>query len=93
MGFPEDVVRQAWEAAGGRCECCRLTHGHSGRCNHLLLWENRGRGSGGGSWEAHHRAGVHGGDDTLANCEILCWHCYSRTHEGLSHARVVQSGF
>jgi hypothetical protein len=76
MAFPENVVQQAWQRAGGKCECRRTTHGHTGRCNKQLAWENRGR-EGRGKWEAHHR--VRGGDDTLSNCEILCWDCHSKT--------------
>lgn len=42
MGFPADLVKQAWERAGGRCECTRK-HDHTGRCYRRLVWENRGR--------------------------------------------------
>jgi len=76
MAFPESVVQQAWQRAGGKCECQRTTHGHTGRCNKQLVRENRGR-EGKGKWEAHHR--VRGGGDTLSNCEILCWDCHSKT--------------
>jgi len=76
MAFPESVVRQAWQKAGGKCECRRVTHGHSGRCNKQLVWKNRGR-EGRGKWEAHHRVRSRG--DTLSNCEILCWDCHSKT--------------
>ena len=72
MGFPQDVVRQAWERAGGQCECRRRTHRHFyAPCGKALIWENRGKVSSGG-WEAHH---ITIGDDTLSNCEILCSDC------------------
>ena len=77
MSFPESVVRQAWNSAGGRCECTRENHGHYGRCGKQLVWENRGRETGRGDWEAHHR--VAGGPDVASNCEILCWDCHKKT--------------
>lgn len=77
MAFFDEVVAQAWKRAGGRCECRRTTHNHPYvRCNKELVWENRGRESR-GAWEAHHISST--GDDTLSNCEILCWDCHQRT--------------
>lgn len=76
MPFSDDVIRQAWQRAGGRCECTRTTHGHPGRCNKVLILENRDR-EGNGAWEAHHITAD--GPDTLSNCEILCWDCHKRT--------------
>lgn len=78
--FPEDVVRRAWNRAGGRCECERKTHRHPyGRCGKQLVWENRGR-EGRGAWEAHHIVSQDaGGPSTYSNCKILCWDCHSRT--------------
>ncbi len=79
MAFSDETVRQAWQRAGGKCECTRKTHSHSGRCNKTLSWGNRGR-SGMGAWEAHHRTSAEsGGTDALSNCEILCWDCHSGT--------------
>ena len=80
MAFSDEVVRQAWQRAGGKCECKRSTHDHSYvRCNKELVWENRGR-EGRGKWEAHHRTSVEAGrEDTFSNCEILCWDCHSAT--------------
>jgi len=76
--FPEDVVRQAWTRAGGRCECQGASHLY-GRCNRELVWENRGRETGTGAWEAHHIVSQEtGGAPILSNCEILCWDCYRR---------------
>jgi len=82
MVFSEETVKAAWQRAGGRCECTRTTHGHIGRCNKLLSWENRGRESGRGAWETHHKTSVQsGGYDTFSNCEILCWDCHRQTHD------------
>jgi len=69
MAFSDYVVYQAWMRAGGKCECRRLAHAHLyGSCNKELVWENR---------EAHHVNS--NGDDTLSNCEILCWDCHKKT--------------
>ncbi len=79
MAFPDDVVKQAWDRAGGRCECTRRNHGHRERCNRPLIWFYRGLELPGG-WEAHHKtAGKAGGADTLSNCEILCQACHKAT--------------
>jgi len=78
MGFSEDVAIQAWRKAGGKCECTRSLHNHPyGRCNKDLALENRGRETGRGCWEAHHRNS--NGGDTVSNCEILCWDCHKMT--------------
>jgi len=81
MAFSDEVVEQAWTRAGGKCECRRTTHEHTGRCNKTLSWENHGCANGGwGAWEAHHRVSVDsGGSDTLSNCEILCCDCHQAT--------------
>lgn len=81
MAFSEQTVTLAWRRSGGKCECTRALHDHGyGRCNKDLVWENRGRESGRGAWEAHHRTSVEsGGSDNLSNCEILCWDCHSKT--------------
>ena len=77
MAFPEDVITQAWERAGGQCECRRRTHSHFYTpCGKQLVWENTGR-EGRGKWEARYISSS--GGDVLSNCEILCWDCYSRT--------------
>ena len=76
--FPESVVEKAWSRSGGRCECTRARHGHSGRCNRLLLKSARGNRDDPLGWEAHHS--ISSGGETLSNCEILCWNpCYEAT--------------
>lgn len=87
MAFLDDTVLQAWKRAEGKCECVIQSHRHEGaffkstnRCDKLLTWGNRGRESGQGAWEAHHKVSVEsGGPDSLSNCEILCWDCHSKT--------------
>ena len=74
--FPENVIRQAWNRSGGRCECRRSTCGHSGRCNKKLLWGSHGVESEYG-WETHHIDS--NGPDVLSNCEILCQECHKNT--------------
>lgn len=70
MAFSDAVVKEAFRKANGKCESCRK----------VLVFENRGRGSGRGAWEAHHRTRVaSGGADTLSNCKILCWDCHRKT--------------
>ena len=76
MGFPEDVVKNAWQRAGEKCECRRSICNHGGRCNKILLWDSRGKESEYG-WEAHHINSD--GPDTLSNCEILCQDCHKNT--------------
>ena len=79
MAFPESVVKEAWQRAGGKCECKRTTHDHAVRCNKQLVLGNRGR-EGNGCWEAHHIVAIEtGGSNTLSNCEILCFDCHSKT--------------
>ena len=74
MAFTESVVKQAWERAGGQCECRRRTHSHFYiPCGKQLRWEIRGKSNQGG-WESHQTR--IGGGDTLENCEILCWQCH-----------------
>lgn len=78
MAFSEETVREAWKRAGSKCECKRLIHNHLyNRCNKELVLENRGRETGKGAWEAHHRNST--GGDSLSNCEILCWTCHKTT--------------
>ena len=76
MVFSDEVIKKAWERAGGRCECTRTTHGHVGRHNKVLELENQGR-EGYGAWEAHHISSI--GGNGFPNCEILCWDCHKKT--------------
>ncbi|MBI2092352.1 MAG: HNH endonuclease [Deltaproteobacteria bacterium] len=70
MAFSETTVVTAWKNAGGKCE----------RCGKSLVWENRGRETGYGAWEAHHATSVQSsGGDYPSNCKILCWSCHKKT--------------
>ncbi len=77
--FSDDIIAQAWIRSGGQCECQR-GHGHGSlRCSNMIVLGNRGR-TGQGAWEAHHPTSVDaGGDDSLSNCELLCWDCHRQT--------------
>ena len=79
--FPDSVIQEAWNRAGGRCECRRKNHVHLpyGRCNKQLNWDNRGRKKEAlGAWEAHHTISQEeNGQSILSNCEVLCWNCFS----------------
>jgi len=89
MAFPQRVVEEAWlRATGGvggnwaYCECMRVSHGRV-PCGKRLAWNNHGRNSGPGCWEANHRhRSASGGPDTVSNCEILCWDCHALTLGG-----------
>lgn len=74
--FPESVVKQAFQRAGGTCECKRMSHRHGARCTARLEWGRRGY-DGPGGWEAHHIDS--NGPATLSNCEILCQPCHKAT--------------
>ena len=77
MAFSDEVIKQAWERSGGRCECTRMGHDHSFiRCPTQLTFAGRDK-KGAGAWVAHHI--IRMGTDGLGNCEILCWPCHSRT--------------
>ena len=76
--FSDETVEKAWKRSGGYCECNRVSHSnHEGRsCGKQLVKENRGR-EGRGAWEAHHKGD--NSDNSLSNCEILCWDCHGQT--------------
>jgi len=76
MVFSDSTILQAWQRAGGKCECGRDSCGHYGRCGKQLEWNARGSEFYGG-WEAHHVTA--GGPDTASNCEILCQSCHKKT--------------
>ena len=79
MAFSEQVIKAVWNSANGRCQCTRKGCGHEGRCNKQLVFENHKEGER-GAWEAHHKyAESKGGQDTPANCEILCLECHKNT--------------
>lgn len=77
MAFSSEIIAQAWLRAQERCECTRKTHNHYGRCIKELILDKRGR-EGYGAWEAHHRDSDPE-NNSLSNCEILCWDCHKKT--------------
>jgi hypothetical protein len=77
MAVPEYFILQAWEKAGGQCECRRMSHGHTyGRCTRRLTYANRGA-QGPGGWAPRYRTSQ--GTGTPLSCEILCLDCYEQT--------------
>lgn len=73
MAFSDWVIREAWERAGGQCECNRRTHRHFYTpCGRVLKWQARGEEVEGG-WEARYVNMLDG--DTVSNCEIVCAEC------------------
>jgi len=82
MEFSENTIIQAFRRSGGRCECTRSSHHHLlNRCTNSLIWAMRGIRTGQpDAWEANHINRVEsGGDNSLSNCEILCWPCHKAT--------------
>jgi hypothetical protein len=86
--FPEDVVKKAFGAADGRCECLLVEHGHkyNSMCMRVLDWNKRGQSfmgpDGQKGWEANWIVPPEkGGKPTQQNCEILCWDCYCKKNK------------
>ncbi len=78
MAFSEETLREAWDRAGGQCECTRRTHRHFYTpCGRNLRWEKRGQFADGG-WEVRQLDGM--GAELASNCEILCTECHDATH-------------
>lgn len=74
MPFSESTVKVAWNIVGGKCDCKRPSHNHSGiKCNKPLVWGNRGQ-HGWGAWEARPIDG-NPNNDRVSNCAILCDEC------------------
>ena len=72
MAFTKNTVLQAWERADGRCECMRNGHNHQGFCDSNLIFEEQGKQTSTG-WQVFHIGATF--DDSLYNCEIICWEC------------------
>lgn len=75
-GFADSVIEEAWERAGGRCECKSSTHGHMGQCIEIISKEDRGDASKQSSWEIRRINESEG--YALSNCEIVCRNCYEK---------------
>jgi hypothetical protein len=77
MTVPEVFILQAWEMAGGQCQCRRFSHGHPYvRCTRRLKYEARGAKEQGG-WAPRFRTSPT--TDTPLSCEVLCMECFERT--------------
>jgi len=77
MPFADDVVKQAFERAGGQCQCRRQGHPHFYiPCGKPLTWDKRGK-PGWGGWDARRRDTMTG--DTPDNCEIVCMSCADKS--------------
>ena len=88
MSFSKEVKMQAFERAGGRCECTRKECGHGDRCQRgceSVAFYNKMKVVNGEEpvfpgFEFHHiTAKSVGGLDVLSNCEFLCRECHMRT--------------
>jgi hypothetical protein len=76
--YADEIVENAWMRARARCECERRAHPHPRRCNHPLVWENRGQATTLGGWQAYVTGDPQlGGWEAVNQCEILCWACYT----------------
>jgi hypothetical protein len=75
--FLQETIDLAWVRSGGRCECKRKAHGHDGRCNKELDYEQQGRDTD-DYWEAHHANGDETKND-VEHCLIFCWGCHKQT--------------
>jgi hypothetical protein len=74
--FPEEVVKKAFGAADGRCECLMVEHGH--KYNSMCMRAADGEKG----WEANWIVKPEdGGKPTQENCEILCWDCYVKKNK------------
>jgi hypothetical protein len=69
--FSDSAIKEAWNRAGGRCECRKMNHGHLGRCGRKLSWTRKGY-EGHGGWNTQSM----GGGDYASNMEILCYFCH-----------------
>lgn len=77
--FPDEVVREAFDACGGQCECVKSACGHQGKCPTTFTWDERATADEDG-WQAHHEvAEAEDGPDTRGNCRILCVRCHKAT--------------
>ena len=80
MEFSDEVLKQAFIRAEGKCECVKGTHKHPKlSCGHSLSFEKRGMQGDKDCWDAVQKKHTdHGGDFSLNNCQIICCECKSR---------------
>lgn len=77
MAFSESTKDLAFKRSGGRCECERESHGHTGRCPTRVTRH--------GAQYHHKHAESLGGSDSLSNCEVLCVRCHKQTQSWGRH--------
>lgn len=68
----DKLLREAWLRSEAQCECRKESHGHTGRCPQVLVWEDRG-GTHRGAWEARQR-----NDPRAHPLQVLCAECYAK---------------
>lgn len=82
--FTENEIEGAFNNADGVCECC----------NKQLSFDNQGRGSGRGAWEAHHggrQAPVILCTGEPESCHLNCGHNGDYQNQGVT-PRVHKGG-
>lgn len=73
MAFSDSTKDDAFARSGGRCECARSSHSHSGRrCTRPVTRTS--------AQYNHRHAQSLGGIDGLSNCEVLCVTCHQLTY-------------
>ncbi|AII61211.1 hypothetical protein DMTZ50_1304 [Dehalococcoides mccartyi] len=71
-----NVVEQAWQRCGGKCECKDQSHAHTYiRCNRKLIYENKDKPRIDG-WKVVYLTGV--AADTAENIRIYCHSCFKQ---------------
>lgn len=79
MPFSNEIVDGAWKRSGGKCECTRPRHGHTGRCNQPLQATAKADMASSYGWKVNSVSGVY--KNLLADCEILCIKCFKAVTE------------
>ena len=77
MAFSEEVVKQAWIRAGGKCECIKGPHKHLKiACGRALDFEKKGKSGETGCWDiVQIKPADLGGDYSANNSHVICCDC------------------
>jgi len=68
MIFSEETKNRALMRADLKCECTRLSCGHTNRCCKTLYK---------GNWHAvYKKSKKDGGDNSISNCKVICNDCF-----------------
>lgn len=79
VDLPQEALMAAWSRQGGLCA----------NCGRLLAWTHRGRDSGLGAWQSHHRTPRdQGGSSHLKNCVLLCSNM-ANCHFNIGHGGIA----